>query len=319
MTRTAKTPPSKSTNVRAVIAGLIQRELVRLGFRVAPTWAADHAARLFLRPWRRPTSERSRYVSRETPFAAESPLSGPVAAWSFGPTAKGTPAILLVHGWEDDHLSWATVIDKLVARGYRVIVPDLPGHGRSPARLTSIPVMAAGLAAVAREAQSIGAVSPAQPFRAVIAHSLGGTATLIAASEMGLRAERFAIMAAPNHPRLFAGAMMQMLGLNRAQTEKVFAAIERLVGRSMDSLYLPPKLRGFTQPGLILHSRDDRTVPLQHSQENAASWPRADFRILDGLGHRRLISDEGVHAMLLHFVESSAPKDAYGLKVDAAD
>jgi pimeloyl-ACP methyl ester carboxylesterase len=318
MTQQAQTNYIKSTNVRSIINGLIKRELVRTGFRIAPGWAADHAARLFLRPWRRPTSERSGYVSRETPFAAESAY-GPVAVWSFGPTAPDTPAVLLVHGWEDDHLSWAALIDKLVARGYRVVVPDLPGHGRSPSTLTSIPVMAAGLAAVAREAEKIGAVSATQPFKAVIAHSLGGTATLIAASEMGLTAERFAILAAPNHPRLFAGAMMKMLGLNVSQTQKVFAAIERLIGRSMDSLYLPPKLRAFAQPGLILHSRDDRTVPLQHSQENAASWPRAEFRILDGLGHRRLISDAGVHAMLLHFVESSAPADAYGFRSDAAD
>jgi pimeloyl-ACP methyl ester carboxylesterase len=318
MTRTAKISPVKSTNVRALLNGLIQRELVRLGFRVAPVWAADRAARLFLRPWRRPAGDRSRYVSRETCFAAESAF-GPVAAWSFGPTTPGTPAILLVHGWEDDHLSWAVLIDRLVARGYRVIAPDLPGHGRSPAAFTGIPILAAGIAAVAREAEKIGAVSAAQPFQAVIAHSLGGTATLLAASEMGLTAERFAIMAAPNHPRLFAGAMMKMLGLTAAQTQRVFTCIERLIGRSMDSLYLPPKLRDFRQPGLILHSRDDRTVPLQHSQENAAAWPRADFRILDGLGHRRLISDDGVQAMLLHFVESRAPKDAYGLRTDAAD
>ncbi len=319
MTRTTKTSASKSPNVRSLLNGLIQRELVRTGFRLAPGWAADRAARLFLRPWRRPGQERSGYVSRETPFAAESPLSGPVAAWSFGPTAPGTPAVLLVHGWEDDHLSWAALIDKLVARGYRVIAPDLPGHGRSPAKLTSIPVMAAGVAAVAREAEKIGAVSAARPFQAVIAHSLGGTATLLAASEMGLTAERYAIMAAPNHPRLFAGAMMKMLGLTPAQTEKVFAAIERLVGRSMDSLYLPHKLRALRQPGLILHSRDDRTVPLQHSQENAAAWPRADFRILDGLGHRKMMLDDGVQAMLLHFIASKAPQDAYGLRSDAAD
>lgn len=318
MIKTAQTNYIKSTNVRSILNGLVQRELVRTGFRFAPDWAADRAARLFLRPWRRPTSQRSGYVSRETPFAAES-IFGPLAAWSFGPTAPDTPAVLLVHGWEDDHLSWAALIDRLVARGYRVIAPDLPGHGRSPADITGIPILAAGVAAVAREAEKIGAVSATQPFKAVIAHSLGGTATLIAAAEMGLTADRFAILAAPNHPRLFAGAMMKMLGLSRIQAEKVFAAIERLIGRSMDSLYLPPKLRGFAQPGLILHSRDDRTVPLQHSQENAASWPRADFRILDGLGHRRLITDAGVHAMLLHFVESSAPADIYSLKTDAAD
>src|SRR3546814_12716964 len=100
----------------------------------------------------------------------------------------------------------------------------------------------------------------------LIAHSLGGTGTLLAAAEHGLAARRLAILAAPNHPRLFAAAMMAMLGLTPAQTAQVFTAIERLVGRSMESLHLPPKLRSLGIPGLILHSRDDRVVPLQHSR-----------------------------------------------------
>ncbi|WP_341909830.1 alpha/beta fold hydrolase [Ferrovibrio terrae] len=318
MTKHSSPRSNKSTNVHSIINFLIQRSLIRTGFRLAPGWAANRAARMFLRPWRRPAAGRPPYATRETAFAAETQY-GPIAAWSFGPTQTGTPAILLVHGWEDDHLSWAPLIDKLVARGHRVLTLDLPGHGRSPADITGIPILATAVAAVGREAEAIGAVSPHQPFKAVIAHSLGGTATLIAATEMGLRAERFAILASPNHPRLFAGAMMQMLKLSRQQTTMVFTAIERLIGRTMDSLYLPPKLRNLNQPGLILHSREDRTVPLQHSQENATAWPRADFRVLDGIGHRKLMTDDGVHSMLLHFISSTAPADAYSLKSDAAD
>lgn len=303
-----------STNIRAIADFLLQRSLIRTGFRFAPAWGADRAARFFLAPLRRPAPGRTRYVSRETPLAVEAP-SGPVAAWLYGRVENPHgETVLLVHGWEDDHLSWAVLADRLVRDGYRVLALDLPGHGRSPGRIAPIPVQAAAVAAVAREAKVLGLT----PFRAVIAHSLGGTATLIAATEMGLRAERFAILASPNHPRLFAGAMMKMLGLTAQQTAEVFAAIERIVGRSMDSLYLPPKLRQLAAPGLILHSRDDRTVPLQHSQENAAAWARADFRILDGLGHRRLMSDPGVHNMLLHFVNADAPADAFGLKTDAA-
>lgn len=303
------------TNVRSISGFLLQRSLIEAGFWMAPDWAADRAARLFLRPYRKPLPSRSRYVSRETCFAVET-VHGPVAAWSFGKAENPAgETVLLVHGWEDDHLSFAPLIDKLVQRGFRVLTLDLPGHGRSPARLSSIPVLAAAVAAVGREAEALGVA----PIKAVIAHSLGGTAALIAATELGLRAERFAILASPNHPRLFAGALMKMLGLNAKQTAQVFAAIERIVGRSMDSLYLPPKLRQLAVPGLILHSRDDKTVPLQHSQENAAAWPRAEFRALDGLGHRRLITDSDVQSMLLHFVEAKAPADAFGFKPAAAE
>ena len=314
--------PSKSTNVRVIFNFLAQRSVIRAAFPFAARWAADRAARLFLRPLRPAPAGRSGYVSRETPplsltgslFVAEMPDGNPVAGWSFG--RAGDPAVLLVHGWEDDHLSWLPLIDRLLARGYRVVTLDLPGHGRSPATLTSIPVLAAGVAAIGREAAAIGAA----PFHATIAHSLGGTATVLAAAEMGLQTGRLALLAPPNHPRLFAAAMMRMLKLDEGQTRAVFAAIERLVGRSMDSLYLPPLLRRLGMPGLILHSRDDRLVPLQHSRENAAAWTTAQFRMVDGLGHRRLLTDDGVHSMLLHFLATAAPADAFGRPaVDAAD
>lgn len=311
----ARSSQKISTNVRSIISFLTARTLVKLGFQLVPSWAATRAAHLFLRPQRRPAPGRSRYVSRETCFAVDT-SSGSVAAWCFGRAENPTgETVLLVHGWEDDHLSFAPLIDKLVKRGLRVLTLDLPGHGRSPAKLSSIPVLAAAVAAIGREAEAIGMA----PIRTVIAHSLGGTAALIAATELGLKAERFAILASPNHPRLFAGALMQMLGLNAKQTAQVFAAIERIIGRSMDSLHLPPKLRQLSAPGLILHSRDDRVVPLKHSQENAAAWARAEFRVLDGLGHRRLITDEGVQSMLLHFVASHAPTDAFGFKPEAAE
>src|SRR5690606_9202341 len=40
------------------------------------------------------------------------------------------PAVLLVHGFSDEGSTWAGVAWGL-RRGHRVIVPDLPGHGRS--------------------------------------------------------------------------------------------------------------------------------------------------------------------------------------------
>lgn len=43
------------------------------------------------------------------------------------------PAVLLIHGFPDDHHVWRQQIPALVAAGFRVIVPDLRGCGRSEA------------------------------------------------------------------------------------------------------------------------------------------------------------------------------------------
>lgn len=48
------------------------------------------------------------------------------------PGRTGTAPLLLVHGWGSDGEDWAPHLPALTAR-HRVLVPDLPGHGRTPA------------------------------------------------------------------------------------------------------------------------------------------------------------------------------------------
>ncbi|MEU3463469.1 alpha/beta hydrolase [Streptomyces sp. NPDC006733] len=45
---------------------------------------------------------------------------------------NGDKVALLVHGGMSDHRTWHAVEEELILRGYRVIAPDLRGHGRSP-------------------------------------------------------------------------------------------------------------------------------------------------------------------------------------------
>lgn len=45
--------------------------------------------------------------------------------------AGSGPAILILHGWGSSLKSWLRVQEFLTARGYKVIIPDLPGFGKS--------------------------------------------------------------------------------------------------------------------------------------------------------------------------------------------
>ncbi|MFI6600928.1 alpha/beta fold hydrolase [Nonomuraea sp. NPDC050536] len=44
----------------------------------------------------------------------------------------GPKTALLIHGGMSDHRTWHAVEDALIERGYRVVAPDLRGHGLSP-------------------------------------------------------------------------------------------------------------------------------------------------------------------------------------------
>ncbi len=49
----------------------------------------------------------------------------------FGPEDGQT--VVLVHGWTENASFWTYVIRELANRGFRVVVPELRGHGRSGA------------------------------------------------------------------------------------------------------------------------------------------------------------------------------------------
>ncbi|MBI2098512.1 MAG: alpha/beta hydrolase [Candidatus Wildermuthbacteria bacterium] len=51
------------------------------------------------------------------------------------PSARQGGSILILHGWGSSSNSWVGVGELLAAKGYCVIVPDLPGFGKTPAPL----------------------------------------------------------------------------------------------------------------------------------------------------------------------------------------
>ncbi|WP_461023779.1 alpha/beta fold hydrolase [Thalassiella azotivora] len=64
----------------------------------------------------------------------------------------GRPTAVLVHGLSGAHANWSTVAPHLLAAGYRLVAPDLPGHGLTPpaGRDTRLPALADLLAEVVR-------------------------------------------------------------------------------------------------------------------------------------------------------------------------
>ncbi|WP_406430792.1 alpha/beta hydrolase [Streptomyces sp. NBC_00631] len=84
---------------------------------------------------------------------------------SLGPV--GAPALLLVHGWGGDGREWSPHAEALAER-FRVVVPDLRGHGRSevPDQGNTPVGMADDLAALI-ETLATGAV-------VAVGHSMGG-------------------------------------------------------------------------------------------------------------------------------------------------
>lgn len=212
-------------------------------------------------------------------------IEGPIGRLSLLRAGQG-PAVLLVHGWEGHAGDMAAFIPGLLEAGCSVVVPDLPAHGASEGERASIPTAMSALLAV----QSV-----LGDFHAAIAHSIGCAVT-VEAMARGLRVGRAVLIASParycDHLRGVAAG----LGYDQAQTRELTAELLKL-GVDAAALDVHRAAAALRQPALLLHSADDRVVPLRRSEELASIWPGARLACLEGLGHRRILAaPEVVHA-----------------------
>ncbi|GGB26519.1 alpha/beta fold hydrolase [Allosediminivita pacifica] len=88
----------------------------------------------------------------------------PPAHYNITGQAYSLPDLVFVHGYLCDHTDWTPLIERLSDR-FRCIALDLPGHGQTPAKETSMAIAGAAVNAVR---QAIG-TRPA----ILIGHSLG--------------------------------------------------------------------------------------------------------------------------------------------------
>lgn len=218
----------------------------------------------------------------------ETPV-GPVMAWRLG---KG-PAVLLVHGWDDDNCLWGPLIDKFVDMRRAVVALDLPGHGFSPAEDPS-PLAAAS---------AVGAVAAAMgPVDAIVAHSYGCPVSILAMAD-GLSVGRAALIASPKFKTGHFWTRLEDMGIAPEVIEKakVIHAV-RISERPA-----PPDLEelagGMTAKALFVHSLDDEECPPANSQALKAAWPGAKLALADGLGHRLVAQDAAMLERIVNFIE----------------
>src|SRR5258708_6491149 len=141
--------------------------LVRAYFAVASRLLPDIAHRqaegLFTMPPRY-AGRRAQPVDarRETVVAGSRSL----AVWQAGPLAA--PAVLLAHGWGGRGVQMGSFVAPLLARGYRVVWFDQPGHGESGRGAVALPDFVRAVEALA---------ATHGPFAAAGGHSLRAAAS----------------------------------------------------------------------------------------------------------------------------------------------
>lgn len=214
-----------------------------------------------------------------------------IATYTWGDPAR-QPTVLLAHGWSSYGLFLLPWVRPLRDAGYAVVAFDQPGHGRSDGRRSSLPEFAAVLRQVA---DHHGA-----PV-AVVAHSLGGAATMLALAG-GWRTGRVVLVAPPADPVAAGERFARFVGLPDRLAGRLLEGWQAQTHTRLDSLQAHRAAPRLAVPALLVHDLGDREVPWAEGERYARHWPGARLLTTEGLGHNRIATDPGVIAAALDFL-----------------
>jgi pimeloyl-ACP methyl ester carboxylesterase len=290
---------NNSTVVRTKNVVRWTRAALQAAFVLSEDLGVRLAERLFTSPrrHRRPDRERAVLASGR-PFSLDVALHSPRARgglhrltawrWGYGPT------VLLVHGWEGRGSQLGEFVEPLVRAGLSVVAFDAPGHGDSPGHRLFLTELADCVVGVAR---AVG------PLHAIVAHSFGAAAVLLAHHRGGVDAARN-VMIAPNVLIDDAVArFVHAVALDDRDRESLELQLARDNGVASAALEVDQRVGQRDAALLIVHDRLDREVPFAHGERLAEVWRQAHLHATSGLGHRRILRDEEVIAEVVEFAK----------------
>ncbi|TDK43174.1 alpha/beta hydrolase [Antarcticimicrobium luteum] len=255
----------------------------------APALAAILLERVFLTPrrYRMPEREKVWMAGAEVwriPFDAGRLI--PLYAWGEG------PVVLLVHGFAGRGSQMGAFIAPLRAQGYRVVTFDAPAHGAADGRQSSVPEAAEALVRVAAH---LG------PLAAVIAHSAGAAACSVALAR-GMDCGKVVYIAPNEDLGGFLGRAAGFLGMTDRVAKKTRARIEVRYGVGFEALRGAALAAEQSIPALIVHDREDEMIHFEDGARIARAWPGAEMIETRGLGHARILRDDGVVEAAARFI-----------------
>lgn len=221
---------------------------------------------------------------------------------------SGTP-IVFIHGAGGSTLTW--LLQKAYfERTNRVVLVDLPGHGKSGGEsLDSIEAYAEAVKAALEE----DATSPAY----IAGHSMGGAVAMhLAISYPGLFTSLILISTGARlrvYPEILGNILNDKEGTARmiidtafsaampaAFKEKAFAEYIRNDARTIfndftacDRFNVTDSLGTISVPTLIICGTDDRLTPPKYSRYLAENIPGANLELIEAAGHMVMIEKPG--------------------------
>lgn len=271
-------------------------KLMRLAFKLLTPLLPGTMSRYAYNLWLTPP--RPNPPDREVPYMNSAKSSTitiegqniKVWTWGMGPT------VLFVHGWGGRGTQVSCFVDDLVKAGFQVVGVDLPAHGKSDGKQTNALFMAKALKEVVKQIDNL---------HSVITHSFG--AVIFGLDYDEKRPLQNIVMICP--PATMNTAFNQfssMLQLPKIIIDYIVKTMKQNFGNDiLDRVSLAKMSKEILQPTLVIHDTEDDVVPFNDGKEIASIIRHGVFYETSGLGHRKILYDQGIVTRTVQFITSN--------------
>ena len=239
----------------------------------------------------KPTSLPSELVSHRFDLEV-SDASVTVSATTIG----AGPTAMLLHGWGGSATDMIPAAHAFARAGWRAVVFDMPGHGRSPGRESSLVQFLRAMRAVA------GALGTPD---VIVGHSFGGAAAVFGITELGMSVRAAVLFSPAPGPAYYVERFARTLGLPAERTSGMVRHLVQRVGRPMESLDALVAAKSANVPALILHDPADKEVPFEFAERMRDAWRGSRLVPIPSRGHKRILRDAEAIAAAVEFARTA--------------
>jgi pimeloyl-ACP methyl ester carboxylesterase len=260
---------------------------------IAPSLAHKYFIHLFYTPFHYKTPEKENEITKAARQFSISVNNKNIQCYRWGTMG---PKIMLVHGWAGRAGQFRAIIPVLLAKGFQVVAFDGPAHGRSGGKQTN-PVEFADVMKKLTEMEG--------PIYAIIAHSFGGVASLLAI-QRGLPVMKLITIASPTIAEQVIGNYRRALNASAAAGIAFRKDLMKNYGITFEEISALHLIRHLPHSLdlLMIQDEKDPEIAVENATELKKVYPAADIFLTKGLGHTRILRDPAVIDRCLEFVTS---------------
>ena len=224
---------------------------------------------------------------------------------------KKEATIICVHGWEGRGTNFYKFIPKLTSKGFRVLAPDFPMHGKTSGTETGCHVFGFSLNCILNYIK-VPAI--------LLVHSLGNGAACtnyyISDEKTRNQIKGFIGIGVPDKFSDYIRNFGNMMGLDDYTNNLFLEKNSERLGIDIKYFVVSDTIKNFNYPCLIVHDDKDKEVSIEwainsskYIQQKYQTYKIGDkeypcLHKTSGLGHRRILRDDGVVDTVVDFISN---------------